>query len=175
MPSTSFYYPVTVANDASYGVTAWFIDTPGGGGALNTDCAIDKTESNYLKCTNYGISLPTASVISGIEVSLVCSTVGSAASILVRLVKGGTVTGTAKTAATFTTATFGGDLDMWGATLSEADVEDSGFGLVISGSGAFNGTNISVSRADIKIHYGTGGDIVPSSSTSGHFLLSWMI
>jgi hypothetical protein len=58
----------------------------------------------------------------------------------VRLVKGGVISGDNKATGSITTSdayySFGGAADLWGLTLTESDIEASGFGVVVS----FNGT-----------------------------------
>ena len=172
MPSTSFTSPTTATNDTGVGTTAWTITS-----VTNCTCAVDKTTSNYLEMTGYGFGIPTASSVSGIEVTVTCSNSGSGVSTLnAQLLLAGSIAGTSKSASPIATTTFGGASDLWGGTWSEAQVEGSGFGVAIWVTGGSNGSTVTITGATIKIHYTTaGGSGAPGSSTSGHFLFTWVI
>ena len=68
-------YSSTLANDTSYGSSPWFniVSTPntnswGQSHAQTSD--LNLNTSNYLKCTNFGFSIPSVSVIVGITVEV---------------------------------------------------------------------------------------------------------
>lgn len=171
MPSTSFRSPTSAVNDTGAGTTAWVVNS-----VTNCVCAVDKTTSNYLKMTAYGFSIPTASSISGIEVTISCgnSGGGTAPTLYAQLLKANNLVGVSKSLFPLTSTTFGGDSDLWSATWSEAEAEASGFGVSIWVVGGSNGNTVTVTGATIRIHYTIGGPSgPPGSSTSGHFLFTW--
>ena len=99
--------------------------------------------SNYIVFSNLGFSVPTTASICGIEVEVECndnSLIGIGASIRdnsVRLLVGGSITGTnhasgADWPGTDGYATYGSNADLWGATLTPADINLSNFGVAIS-------------------------------------------
>ena len=94
----------------------------------------------YLEATNYGFSIPSDATINGIEVKIGRYASGiDIRDYVVRLVKGGSITGDNK-AATGTTwptggiaeATYGGASALWGTTWAYSDVNSSNFGVVLS-------------------------------------------
>jgi hypothetical protein len=170
LPSTSFTSPTVATNDNSYGTTPWTINS-----VNDCVCIVDKTTSNYLKFSNYGFSIPISTSISGIEVSITCSSSGPniVPTIYAQLLKSAGLVGSSKSLSPMANTVFGGSTDLWDATFSEAEVESSDFGVTIWVSGGSNGRTAYVTGATIKVHYltgGGGGSGSPSSSTSGHFI-----
>jgi hypothetical protein len=168
LPSTSFTSPTSAVNDTGIGSTAWTIVS-----VTNCSCLIDKTTSNYLEMTGYGFDIPTAASISGIEVLVDCGNTGGGLepTLHAQLLNAGSLAGTGKSEFPLGTITFGDSSDLWGATWSEAEAENSGFGVSIWAVGGSNGNTVTVNGVTIKIHYITAGpDGPPGSSTSGHFL-----
>lgn len=112
------------------------IDTADGNSA---SCSLSSTGSDYLVSSAYGFSIPAASVIDGIRVSIGAGETGSGSSnYIVQLSSNTTPTliGTSKTSATVTGSTiveqvFGGIADIWGVSLTGADVNASGFGVTL--------------------------------------------
>lgn len=95
--------------------------------------------SNYLKVTNFGFTIPTDATITGITVSIERSsnTLNGTHDDSIRLVKGDVISGNDKaTAAQWPTsdavATYGSSTDLWGLTLTPADINLSTFGVVIA-------------------------------------------
>jgi hypothetical protein len=172
MPSTSFTSPTTATNDTGIGTTAWTITS-----VTNCACPVDKTTSNYLEMTGYGFALPTGATISGIEATITCSSSGGGLQpdLYVQLMKSNSVVGTSKSVSPLATTTFGDGSDSWGTSWTEAEVEASGFGVAIWVVGGSNGNTVSMTGATIRITYTTGGGVAPGSSTSGHFLFTWVI
>ncbi len=145
MASTGPNNPATAANDAAVGTEAWF------SGEL-TDCFTSDNVysrldsnlaaveiSNYLKVTNFSFSIPAGSTIDGIVVEIERQKTGSGVAVdnIVKLIKGGTIQGDNKASGSSypssdAYATYGGATDMWGLSLSEADVESSGLGVALS-------------------------------------------
>lgn len=95
--------------------------------------------SNYLKVTNFGFNIPLDATISGITVSVERSsnTLNGTHDSSVKLIKGGTISGNDKASANIwptadAAATYGSATDLWGLTLTPANVNASDFGVVIS-------------------------------------------
>jgi hypothetical protein len=129
------------SDDSSIGTITW--TTPENITADDTNYATatlgQDNISYYLQGTDYGFSISSDATIKGIEVEI-----GRYASdsdirdYIVRLVKGGSVTGDNK-AATGTTwptdvavATYGGAADLWGTTWTYSDINVSNFGVALS-------------------------------------------
>ena len=126
-----------------------------------------------LKATNFGFSIPGGSTINGIVVEVERkSSVDSGSNFtrdkLVKLIKGGSVSGTDKadtsthhpTADAY--ATYGGVADLWGLTLTDSDVNASNFGVCwVSQNGPSvppkSGRMVSVDHIRITVYYTAGG------------------
>ncbi len=164
-----------MANDTAVGTYTW--------GSPDNSKVSDNTYSSvswsltgifytyYLKATNFGFAIPSGATINGVTVSIERKASHSASSrrvndSIIKLVKGGTVSGDNKSAGaqwptTEATDTFGGASDLWGLTLTDTDVNDSTFGVVLSaqilkpvGKGLSSG---SVDFISITITYTEGG------------------
>ena len=116
------------------------------GNALSTDDSYAESDINknganskYLEITNFGFSLPSSAVISGIEVSVErkAEVVNNISDAEIYLTKNGSSNvGSNYAAAGYwstsdETVAYGGASDMWGATWSYSDVNASGFGVRI--------------------------------------------
>ena len=168
--------PGTMADDNAVGTITWA--TTGNvaasdntySTALITPGSIET--SHYLKCTNFGFSIPSGDTINGITVDIERkASQNSGASYYIRdsglyLVKGGTVSGTNKAATatnwptTDASASYGGAADLWGVALTDTDVNASTFGVVLSvvGRDRFaTGQNGYVDLITITVTYTTGG------------------
>ena len=95
--------------------------------------------TSYLRAYTFGLSLPAGAVVVGIEMryGIKTSTTGSHRDKSVRLLQGTSLLGVDRKAATaWNTSevqqTRGGAADMWGTTLTKADVEASNFGCALS-------------------------------------------
>lgn len=134
------------------------------GGAVET--------SHYLKCTNFGFSVPSGATINGVTVAIERKADGDSGSNLyvrdstVQLVQGGTVSGANKavTATNWTTtdstASYGGAADLWTLTLADTDINASTFGVVLSvvmRDRFSSGQNGRVDLITITIDYTVGG------------------
>jgi hypothetical protein len=112
--------------------------------------------SNYLAVTNFGFALPAGATILGVlvEIERYSNAVeGYAQDKSVKLIKGGAIQGTEKASASNwpssdAYASYGGSADLWGLTLTEADVEASTFGVGI----AVKGSNADVSNSAFVDH-----------------------
>jgi hypothetical protein len=99
--------------------------------------------THYLQGTQYGFTIPSGSTINGITVVINRQSSGRTAPFLrdnvVRLVKGGAITGNNK-ALTGTnwpntglgTATYGSSTDLWGTTWTAEEINANNFGVVLS-------------------------------------------
>ncbi len=136
--------PGTMADDAAVGTLTWA--NPDNAKTNNTayatfNAGYSTAQSHYLKATNFGFAIPSGATIDGVSVSIerrtgyVSGTYGR--TTVVKLVKGGTVSGDNKASATDwpdadAVASFGGVSDLWGLTLTDTDINDSTFGVVLS-------------------------------------------
>jgi len=114
-------------------------------GAGFADCTVDEAISDDLRAYNFNFDtaefypVPADATITGIEVQISrkASQTSSVRDESIRLVNGdGNVVGDNKKSATYwpstdTWATYGGAGDMWGTSLTAADIRDSDFGVDI--------------------------------------------
>jgi len=136
-------------DDSSIGTIAW--SNPSNALAQNDTYAtasLTKTDpiSHYLKVTNLGFNISSGATIKGIvmEVDRYASgTTGGPASKVsdnsIKLVKGGAIGGDEKSTSASWPASdtnyyqsYGSSSDLWGLAWSPADINNSGFGVVIS-------------------------------------------
>jgi hypothetical protein len=162
----------TFANDTTIGTSSW--GTPSNAsaedGTSTTTAAIGNgTVANYLKCTNFGFSIPAGSTINGITVEVKAKRATTSRNLTIatiKLVKAGTIQGNNNGNATVlgTTlayATFGSVSDLWGLAFGASDINDSTFGVAISctggaGKGSVTGS-IDYVRITITYTAATGG------------------
>jgi len=103
--------------------------------------------SNYLQGTHYGFDIPLDATLTGIEVSINRQAFGPGPGIydnVVSLVISDTLTGDNKANAlswpyTWGLATYGGPTDLWGTTLTPAEVNLDSFGVVLAAMRGNNG------------------------------------
>jgi hypothetical protein len=135
----------TTASDATVGTVAW--TNPGNAVlsdnvyAVATSIPASTGVSQYLKLTNWGFSLPASAVVDGIRCDWErkAQAVSSLKTNSIKLVKAGTIAGTEQLgsdtafySATDATFSHGGSTSLWGTTWTDAEVNASGFGVVIS-------------------------------------------
>ena len=127
--------------------------------ATATHSGNDLTER--LKLTSYYFSVPSDATIVGVEAEIELNhDYGTLVMDEVKLVVGGSVTGNNKTA-TFTvgggtdeTATAGGATDMWGTSLTPAQVNANNFGIVIANDDTTgNPHEINTDVVKMKVYY----------------------
>lgn len=166
----------TFANDGSIGTQAW--SSASNAVTSNNAWATapaqgDTRTTNYLKATGpSGVSLPPDAQIEGIEVRIerrVAGDIGcSATDNSIRIVKGGTITGTNQSSGASwpgsdTYATFGSSSDLWGTAWSAADIGSS-FGVVVSAMvtdlGALDPSYAYIDHIQCRITYSYGGMIL---------------
>ena len=151
------------ADDATVGTVAWSspnqISVPSQTVCSYTGAGV---QSHYLKATTFGFSIPSGATIVGIQLAVSHTSVGgsssSAQDASIRLVKAGTIQTTNRSAGlqwpfsslVYTVDTYGGPTDLWGGTWTPSDINNSGFGAVISaisvhtGTAAVNGVNMTI-------------------------------
>lgn len=166
MADTGYVTAGTGANNADAGNTAWSnpgnITTATDSANASANNITKSGTSQYLHATNFDFSsIPVGATIDGIDVlRREGSSTANVQDHTVQLIVGGTRSGDNKaTGTTWTTSasteTFGGASDLWGLSLSRADVVASNFGVAI------RATNISGSAqptariyyVQIKVHY----------------------
>lgn len=142
MPSTGWITAGAGANNADAGTTAW---TDPGNITVATDDAYAIASSvaksggttQYLHATSFDFSaLPSSLTVDGVQARLRYGNAASVTFHTVQLIVGGSRTGsnladaTAMTSGVSTTD-YGGTSNLWGLSLSRADVVSSSFGLAV--------------------------------------------
>lgn len=156
--------PSTGADDSGVGTLAW--TNPDRVVASDDSKANASSTANitthYLKATNFGFSIPTGATIDGVTVEIERMTTNNTAARntidnIVKLVKGGTISGTDK-ADTVTKwpiadayGSYGGAADLWGLSLSYSDVNATDFGVAISANTTSDGATINARIDHIRI------------------------
>lgn len=151
--------PSSAVNDSSAGALAW--TNPGNATASDNAYATSalsssNTTSQYLKATTFGFSIPSNSIINGIQLDVERSEASVSSTNIqdnaVYLVKGGTIqTGTNKATATNWPASdayanYGSGSDLWGNTWTASDINATNFGAVIQAKRS--GSNSETARVD---------------------------
>jgi hypothetical protein len=108
--------------------------------ASHCDCCDANT--SCLQATNFGFSIPAGSIITGIQVDIEKRRSVAAGGVIedngLRLIKGGTVTGSDRAnfglnwPTTDTYSTYGGSSDLWGTTWTLAEVNAANFGCAFA-------------------------------------------
>jgi hypothetical protein len=136
------------------------------------------TTSQYLFATNFGFAIPTGATIDGIEVSIerfrFTTATGSVTDNTVSLIIAGTVSGdnkageaggwnqgssTVDSGGNEVEAIFGDSSDLWGLSLTPADINNSNFGVALrvnlaaSVGSAPYGARANVDHVKIKVYY----------------------
>ena len=155
--------PGTLVNDPSFGTLAW--NSPGNAAASDNAYAFmtpGGNPSQYLKASNFGFTIPGAAVIDGIVVSVERrSSAGSVFDARVRIVKGGVIGATDKSAGGFwptmdTVINYGSSTDLWGETWTAADINSAAFGFALSADD--NIDTAAVDAISITVTYSLCGD-----------------
>jgi hypothetical protein len=170
----------SAVDDGSTGSVAW--SSPANGKMSDDAYAtagLTSQTSHYLKLTGFGFAIPTGSTITGVSVSVERIKTGSSQDVRdasVKLVKASSVVGTEHADAGTTwpyladgTASYGSGSDLWGTTLSPADVNGSGFGVAVSAQNlSATGSFAKIDSVSITVTYtsGGGGGTAPSNSTA---------
>lgn len=147
--SSSWQNATTFATDNSIGV--YNFSSPSNAQTSNNSRASAASlisllsgDTYYLKATGFNFSIPSYASICGVSVEVECRGTGLILTAAirdnsVRLIKGGTITGSNRASggdwsSSDTYRSYGGGNDLWGTTLTPADVNSSNFGIAISAS-----------------------------------------
>lgn len=174
MADTGAKLPGMGADDSSVGTLTW--GTPSNITILDNTAAGAGTSgtTHYLKGTNFNFSsIPSGATIDGVQLLIRRSQTdisGGVSDSVVRLVKGGTVSGANKSTgaswpASNVNVTYGGPTDLWGLTLTDTDVKDSSFGAVLSA--VCSGDSGFVRYFQMTIYY-TGGSSTSTAVFTNH-------
>ncbi len=175
--NTGFISVGTGADDASVGTVAWDDTDPATADPAVVLSTSPPQVSHYLSVTDFGFAVPVGATITGVTARITRAegTDGRVTDNIVKLVKGGTASGTDHSQPAewlpliFQAATYGSTADLWGLGLTPADVNASDFGVAISvnlGSGA--APTASVGKVELKVNYTTTSTTEFRSDT--HFL-----
>lgn len=167
----------TGADDNTVGTGVWA--TPGNISVAGTPYATQNLASNatthYLVATNYGFAIPAGATINGITM-VINRQVASTSNMTdnsVKIVKGGTITGTNLASGSswpnsFGTATYGGPANLWGTTWTPADINASNFGVAIAGTSTSGSTRqVDVDYIRITVTYTLPGSLNWYTVSSG--------
>jgi hypothetical protein len=155
--------PATTVDDATVGTISWV--NPNKAQVLDGVYAVagvnpGTAQSHYLNATNFGFSIPTGATINGVLLETYFTHSGSATDKSVKLVKGGTIGGTEHSASTnlgghdSSYFPYGNSTDLWGLTLTPADINASNFGAVVSYQGIpSTGGLVNVDHIRITVTY----------------------
>lgn len=136
----------TGADDSAVGSTAW---TNTGNITVSdgtTSSVLGASTSHYLKATNFGFTIPAGATINGILMEIRCNTNANVAfEAIIKLVKGGVVSGNNKSASNALSGiigyrSYGGSADLWGLAFASADINASNFGVVFQVSNGGKGS-----------------------------------
>ena len=111
--------------------------------------------------TNFGFAIPADATIDGIEVSVDrYMDAGGATDYFIKLFKAGTLVGNNKSTGavwpasdTDTYVTYGGPTDLWGTTWTEADIENTNFGVALCAQATVVRTDVHVDHITITVYY----------------------
>ena len=171
----------TFADDATVGTLVW--GNPGNAIASDDSyatCAVGFSTgaSHYLKATNFGFAIPADAQIDGIKVEaeIKCDVSGTDNSI--KLVKAGSYVGDNKARGSSvywptsdTYVTWGGETDLWGTTWSVDEINNSGFGVGISGTFDPDGywlVTASIDHIRITVYYSFPINLVIANASHTH-------
>lgn len=122
----------------------------------------DVDSSDFLLATKFSFAIPVGATIDGIEVTVERKgESGAIKDAMVSLIKGGVICETNYASGyAWSEAdeifTYGGSADLWGLTLTEADVNADDFGVAIATKRAVTGggdKTASVDHIEMKVHY----------------------
>ncbi|MBL0356920.1 MAG: Ig-like domain-containing protein [Chitinophagaceae bacterium] len=167
----------TGANNTAVGTGAW--TTPGNITTTGTPYATQNlaagATTNYLQASNYGFSIPSGATINGITLTIrkQVATTPNMFDNIVRIVKGGVVTGNNLASGTawpnsFGITTYGSSSNLWGTTWTAADINASNFGVVLSAtSGSGSTRQLDVDYIQVTVTYTTTGTLEWYTVSSG--------
>lgn len=175
MSSSGPNSPGTLADNSGFGTAIW--SNPSNAGASDnsyaTATAAVAVDTHYLKATNFGFAIPPGATIDGIVVEVEKKVSAGTLTVdqRVRIVKGGAVGSTDKSSGTaWSTSegyvTYGAANDLWGESWTDADINDTTFGVVIAGgtTEAIPPT-LSIDHIRITVYYTPGPDQAVASAS----------
>ena len=135
--------------------------------AINDGTTAEQFDAQILKATNFGFAVPTDSIINGVELEFVAKSshankfVDSVFTRKVNLVKDNVILSTNIVdgidvwGTSNTTYTWGNSSEMWGTTLSPADVNSSEFGISIQPqiTSMVNEVIASIATVKLNVYY----------------------
>lgn len=126
-------------------------------GALPNNSGPTIRYTDYLQITGFNFSIPSGVLINGIVVEIERSDPNSRTSdYRIQIVKGGVIGATDRSASASypindSYQSFGNAGDLWGETWTEADINNSGFGVAIAARRSVNGSTTSGRVDNIRI------------------------
>jgi predicted CxxxxCH...CXXCH cytochrome family protein len=165
--------PATVTSDNTNGSTkAW--TSPGNVSASDNTYAtvtLKQNTSHYINAQNFGFAIPAGATINGITVEIEKNAAAASRvkDVEVKLVKAGVIQTTNKAdttnfwGTTDAYASYGGSADLWGTTWSDTDINNTGFGVVISAQETTNTNTVtSVDHIRITVTYTAAAGVTTS-------------
>jgi len=152
-------------NDGSIGTDNWELPYRAqaeDGNNTKQISASNNVITNYLKCTNFGFSVPSGATITGVSARVKKYEVNAGATIAdysVRMIKNGAYSGNNKAdmgtewSTSLTNSYYGGDGDLWGNSLSSSDVNASDFGVGFSAMNYHATYEAYVDCVEITVYY----------------------
>lgn len=158
----------TGANSNDGGTTAWSTPTNIQGDTTTTaatcNIAANPGTSQLLRASNFGFSVPSGATITGVTVEIERSAVNANRHFddTVKLLKAGSEVGSNQSTGvaiptTKAFATYGSSSSLWGTTLTDSEVNNSGFGVSFKiNRNSSQTTTTSVFRVRITVEYTQG-------------------
>jgi len=170
---SNWLLPSSTVNDASSGLKAWnnINNVKEKNGEVATVSLDFEEDSNYIKCTDFGFDIPTSATIIGIQVRVNGQTSSSIIYPLIQLLKEGALVGWALEEEIGTVKedfVYGSSesLNGWSfdgsLTFTPAEINNSGFGCVLSVGNFYEDEEIqttSIDSIEINVYYTTLYDI----------------
>lgn len=156
--------PGTMADDGSVGSVSW--SNPNNAKVSDNVYAVANFgstpgDTHYLKATNFGFAVPSDAIINGIYVAKEGKFTGGGGGFsAAKLVVGGSVVGTEHQKSFGTEAYYSsGELfDLWGLSLTPADINDPNFGVALyTHLTSASSASVSIDNIQMKIYYRTSG------------------
>ena len=136
-----------------------------------------RATSNTLNLTNLAVGVPSTAQILGVLVGVErkASSSGYVQMQTIKLIKGGSIVGTDQTSSfgeptfgtTDSTDTWGGSSNLWGTTLTAADVNASNFGVSLQVYNSNSGSTIttSIDQVTVTVYYTADTNGIGTSAT----------
>lgn len=172
MPSQVRNAPASVVSDPSNGGDeAWSTPLTA---AVGLNASFSLLLSQFLKCTDFGFSIPAGETINGIVVRFDRYRVNNSGTadlegVALQLVKGGTPQGDDKSDGQWPNDTAeqheaGGSSDLWGLSWTPSDINASNFGAVIACQIAEGSEDGFVEAVEIEVFYGASSGEDPAAT-----------